>query len=349
MDLVLLLVVLASIIFAILIGVLVRRQPWIVKFSTYPFPHPIPYSPLWLSRITWPQAVLVVLYIVANTGLTAIPSQKGNLTIFILVNLAPVLLGGRTNPIADYLGVPLHVYYLVHHWAGRVVLAPGIAHLVDTWSRADTSQRISGGCLIGFIAAICATSILPARKSIAFPYIHWLLFWVILGSLVSHVYFASPSLRSVGWFVLYGVALFRAAALVWRLRYRRGVFQVLKAETLGQVTRVRVRGVSVPAVPGSYFYVYMPHLPLIRRYHGTLAPLSWWKPGDRNTVEEFVLLLDRTDAAGLQKLRLDGPYGKKIDYDRYETVMLVADGIGIAGVLSFAISLVSRLKHDRED
>jgi NAD(P)H-flavin reductase len=118
---------------------------------------------------------------------------------------------------------------------------------------------------------------------------------------------------------------------------------------VGQVTHVRVRGVSIPAMPGSYFYVYMPHLLLIRRYHSTLAPLSWWKLGNRNTMEEFMLLLDRTNAARLQKLRLNGPYGKKINYNRYKTIMLVADGIGIASVLSFAISLISKLKHDRED
>lgn len=49
------------------------------------------------------------------------------------------------------------------------------------------------------------------------------------------------------------------------------------------------------------------------------------------------------------KVRLDGPYGERLGLGRFELVMLVADGEGIAGVLSLALSILSRRKYDEED
>jgi hypothetical protein len=46
------------------------------------------------------------------------------------VNMIPLFLGGRTNPLVDGLGVPLHVYYLVHHWVGRMVILQSFIHAI---------------------------------------------------------------------------------------------------------------------------------------------------------------------------------------------------------------------------
>ena len=42
----------------------------------------------------------------------------------------------------------------------------------------------------------------------------------------------------------------------------------------------------------------------------------------------------------LRDLFIDGPYGQDLRLERYETVLLIAKGIGIAGVLSYAKQLI---------
>jgi predicted ferric reductase len=44
----------------------------------------------------------------------------------------------------------------------------------------------------------------------------------------------------------------------------------------------------------------------------------------------------------------DGPYGQDLHLEDYETVMLVAEGIGIAGVLPYAQHLAQRSHHDAQ-
>ncbi|KAH8743377.1 hypothetical protein F5883DRAFT_593232 [Diaporthe sp. PMI_573] len=46
------------------------------------------------------------------------------------------------------------------------------------------------------------------------------------------------------------------------------------------------------------------------------------------------------------KLFLDGPHGQDPQLRQYEIVVRVAKGLGIAGVLSAALSLVERRQHD---
>lgn len=53
--------------------------------------------------------------------------------------------------------------------------------------------------------------------------------------------------------------------------------------------------------------------------------------------------------AGLQegdRITLEGPFGKRIDLSSYESVMLVAQGNGIAGVLPIVLELAERRRHD---
>lgn len=48
----------------------------------------------------------------------------------------------------------------------------------------------------------------------------------------------------------------------------------------------------------------------------------------------------------MPKACLDGPYGRDLKLETFETVLLFAKGIGIAGVLPHALQLVERFKHE---
>lgn len=46
------------------------------------------------------------------------------------VNLIPLFLGGRTNYLAEFLNIPLHTYYLVDHWVGRMVVIEALIQVI---------------------------------------------------------------------------------------------------------------------------------------------------------------------------------------------------------------------------
>lgn len=45
------------------------------------------------------------------------------------INIIPLFLGGRTNLLANYLGISIHTYYLAHHWIGRIVIFQSLLHV----------------------------------------------------------------------------------------------------------------------------------------------------------------------------------------------------------------------------
>ncbi|KAI1382603.1 uncharacterized protein F4822DRAFT_435412 [Hypoxylon trugodes] len=45
---------------------------------------------------------------------------------------------------------------------------------------------------------------------------------------------------------------------------------------------------------------------------------------------------------------LEGPYGKDLRLETYETVILIGEGIGIAGILPYALHLAHRRQHDEK-
>ncbi|KAJ3559953.1 hypothetical protein NPX13_g9469 [Xylaria arbuscula] len=47
-----------------------------------------------------------------------------------------------------------------------------------------------------------------------------------------------------------------------------------------------------------------------------------------------------------QRLLLDGPYGQDLGLRHYETVIMAAKGIGIAGILTSALDLIEHQQHD---
>jgi hypothetical protein len=45
------------------------------------------------------------------------------------INTVPLFLGGRTNVLVDGFGIPLHTYYLAHHWVGRMAVMQVLLHV----------------------------------------------------------------------------------------------------------------------------------------------------------------------------------------------------------------------------
>lgn len=66
-----------------------------------------------------------------NNGFRIINSDKtqNRAAVAAMVNLVPVILGGRSCVIADAFDIPLHWYYFSHHWLARLAAVEVIMHV----------------------------------------------------------------------------------------------------------------------------------------------------------------------------------------------------------------------------
>lgn len=87
-----------------------------------------------LPRVLAPQLLLGVVFMGLNAGVLVILGLKGQARlargagIIATVNSATLFLGGRTNPLVDYLGVSLHVYYFAHGVVAIVAVSEALLH-----------------------------------------------------------------------------------------------------------------------------------------------------------------------------------------------------------------------------
>jgi len=339
--------------------------PWLLRHFAYPV---ILQRARWTANgMTRLQALVIVIYIGTNVVLVVLAmrafSAAASVANIALTNMALLLLGGRTNPIANSLGISLHTYYLFHHWAGRVASAQGITHCFESWPRAALMQRISGASLALSIALSCATSFWLVRlkvlpRQLYFPHLHFWLFIMIFATLIFHVRYTSPSLDSFSSILTNCLAAIFSVSQAIRLfrLFRNGscrVLEVKNGRAAGRIARVKVRcDRPVPVQPGSYFYIFLRRSPLRHPVRSYLSPVSWWETDEASTLKEPIFFLDRSWADELSvqsEVWLDVPYGKSIDLSKYETVLLAADGIGISGILPFILSLAVRYERDKDD
>jgi predicted ferric reductase len=104
--------------------------------------------------------------------------------------------------------------------------------------------------------------------------------------------------------------------------------------------------------PGQYYYLDFPQLPLRDRVQAHPFMLAWWTQSGSITNLTFLVEPQRGLTARLMKelslssVNIEGPYGQDLEVERYDTVMLVAKGVGIAGVLSYVRYLTERKSND---
>jgi NAD(P)H-flavin reductase len=83
--------------------------------------------------------------------------------------------------------------------------------------------------------------------------------------------------------------------------------------------------------------------------------IAWYKYEDGKTFLTFIVQPQNGLTARLfrelrsgDSISFDGPYGQNLRLERYQTIILVSKGIGIAGVLPYAQHLLKRYFHNTE-
>lgn len=95
---------------------------------------------------------------------------------------------------------------------------------------------------------------------------------------------------------------------------------------------------------GQYFYMFFADLGLRRKFQAHPLMVSWW---DDTRISFLVqpqvgLTWDLKNRTSVRSVILDGPYGKDLGLKNYSKSLLLAKGIGIAGLLPYALSIMRR-------
>lgn len=317
--------------------------------------------------MTVPQAITLTAFIGGNAVICAFDPSVA-LPRILLFNLIPLYLGRRMNIFTNFLEISLHVHQFAHNWLGRIVVTQALVHCGLSWTKLSTSTiswKLGLASAISLLG-ILAISIIRLQRSspILFVYLHRILALAALCCGGGHIVLVTRN-----WISFTAILTFVAGAIFiisWAVRLIRKVYlrraKVIRAAVLasGDIGRIWIRtGHSIMTRPGMYFYVSFTDLPLRLRFREFLLPVAFWDPEARETTREFSFLFhypdivatlkDRLERKRAFKISIDGPYGKPLKLEQYELVMLIANGIGIAGILPIALSLLARRKHDQED
>lgn len=347
------------------------------------------------SGVTRMEFALLSLYLgwntacVLNDGVSGVMARSGQISA---INMVALMLGGRTNMVIDACGIPLHRYYLIHHWVGRIATAQALLHV--GLAMASQGWILDSDAVSGLVvrthpppectsnadqAALPLTTILltspyfiRGRAFEVFLVAHKLLALTAVGGVFWHIY---PGKFTNLLFPIISLSVWSITTIYRLYGRRRGYLS--DALTFDHPSpgrsrcavkfTVRVSGHMQPD-PGAYVYLRFSGLP--RRYTFQAHPfMIVWCEHDvelrddaRQDVTHLTFLVQPQrglTARLFQELHFfrawrpfqkmvsfDGPYGQDLHLERYETVILVANGMGIAGVLPYARYLALRLRHD---
>ena len=108
--------------------------------------------------------------------------------------------------------------------------------------------------------------------------------------------------------------------------------------------------------PGQYAYLIFSDMGIRGRLQSHPHVITWWDNSMRAMELSFLIqphsglssqLIARKS---ISNVMIDGPYGKNLHLDEYETVILIAKGIGIAGILPYARHMAyRRLSKDKSN
>ncbi|KAH8797841.1 hypothetical protein F5884DRAFT_814465 [Xylogone sp. PMI_703] len=314
-------------------------------------------------RITVLQAVLLISYAGLNVAFMLLDIRSGMLAS---INFVPLFLGGRTSFIAEWLDVSLNTYYLAHHWIGRLVFIQGLVHSIKSPRSRDQWREASGITLMILVSLIFVSSFRPVRqfKFEVFLKVHFILATLAVGALLWHVL---PG-------TLFQILYPSAAIFFWLLNKLHQLYQVRTRGTFGNAElekiffpstaeatgkrliayKLSVKPARQRVRPGEYYYVRFPKAPFRYRIQTHPFLVAWWdneedNPGAATKLTFFIQprngLSSIIHQISTQSVNLNGPYGKSLKLKRYHTVILAADGIGIAGILSYAKYLLERKRY----
>lgn len=284
----------------------------------------------------------------------------------LAVTQLPVLFlfGGRNNVLMFYTGWSFDTFNVFHKWQGRFVLMIASVHAwtytrvyhalgpykdmtaAEYWKEEVLEVREN---YIGIVAIVILGVIIIGA---CYPLRHrWYeIFLVIhIASACTFIGLAWHHVKSHGW-----MQYFYAAIAVWAFDVFVRAVRVaaagpwIKANVTahGDAVYVAVKpALRWTAKPGQYAFIYV-----LRHNFWESHPFSIVETRDGHyifvakkhagvTHKLHTSVTSKNDKTDSCRVWIEGPYGTSFPIERYETVLLVAGGIGITAILSYALEM----------
>lgn len=298
--------------------------------------------------------------------------------VICTINLVPLALGEHMNMVASWCGLSLGAYARIHEWLGIVVIVEGLVHTAAGAASQKLDLHTTSGIATlaagAVIGALLLSSVASVRRHLyeIFQKLHL----VLAAMLIAVIYLHSPSKKLLASPTVYLLAaicvhIFTASLRLWQILYRnvrhraplsRVTVQTITYKTslrdtpLSDAVHVHIRP-SKPWKPqaGQYVYLCIPgasHTSFVQSHPFFVA---WWYRDAEGDV--IVLIVEKrkgftrdlfhhasndVDLRSGMRAIVEGPYGKELDLESYDTVLLFATGMGIAGQLPYVTQLLER-------
>ncbi|KGQ02889.1 hypothetical protein BBAD15_g11886 [Beauveria bassiana D1-5] len=282
-----------------------------------------------------------------------------------LVNIVPLSFGGR-DVLIDALNMPRRWHRSLHIIVGIIVALEAASHAtIAIVLRPRPGQLAKSGYIAsGLLGGVVLLAVPFTRRCFG----RWFLLahrTTYLGSMAALLWHVMQTASSRGRLLLWlSVALWLSTSLFRVVRVSlystAAEVEYLSETTDALLCTVRLTR-AVKLRPGCHFYLYFPQnfyaLLGFSKYNllQSFTVMALWHPTEEpRLVSSVSFLLSRHGhhATAISKLGegscvlLDGPYGQDLALERQENVILVAKGMGIAGVLHIALDLAIRRFHD---
>ncbi|KAJ9621800.1 hypothetical protein H2204_011716 [Knufia peltigerae] len=324
------------------------------------YPHLYPRL-RWLGPITRLKALILAIYcgstVFSNaysiTNADQASIRAGWLSV---INTIPLFLSGRAAIASKLFGISLDGVLVTHATTGLMVAGQALAHIIleVTKAQVDLRNRIQlyGITVSIAIAAILVTLWLRRPFFELFRPTHAILAWFAVISLWLHIHAGKAGQGLTKQYlgltlILYGAMILTQLCLV--------VFQNMIKQRKGAQAYISIRGTDgvvltmnlekpLNARPGQFIYVWMGISPfethpfmVISEDDNDLKVLIQSQTGFSRKLR---LIAEAGDTDRGHLTWIDGPYGNPPAFGDYESVFLVANGIGVAAHLSVLRSLL---------
>ncbi|KAI1122195.1 hypothetical protein F5Y10DRAFT_287461 [Nemania abortiva] len=314
---------------------------------------------------TSPLEVLLVLgYIGINTVLM-LPEITGlalsrSASRLALVNLVVAFWGGSTSVATRCFLPSRRQLGSIHQWAAAIATAQAATHGISLL-RDHTNSHVLSGSLVAacFLAGLTMVISSVSRIGPIIVRLHQLLPVLTIASISWHLVDVSNPFPTLAWILLVlSLVLWLIVQLERLVSMALNRAKISKVESRGGLLRVTVRTRRpIEGRPG-YLYIRFAGISLRHPFRGAAIPITWWAPSKKDLCEAVFFL---PESAVSKKSRnmgqrdvedkslrgsLQGPFSEGLDLGRFETILLMAQGRGIAGLLPLALSLLERKDHD---
>lgn len=200
------------------------------------------------------------------------------------------------------------------------------------------------------------TSICAIRRFLSrwFRWLHIVLSTASLASLIWHVVVRQDVILRIPSILAGSLWISSRIWISLQIYFSAVGASIKKVESFQGVTKIQLScDRAVRIFPGSYFYIFPAGtITEYDYFNGNRMVLVWYVSDTLQRARSVELLISKQRRGpwfAEQRCLLDGPYGHDLAFQHFDNVVLAAKGIGISGILPFALGLIERAENDMQD